>query len=109
MKINDDINRIGGVVASVNELVKLNLLQAFTDEPFIYVFPSCIQVKDKKYMANWCQNILRVWSLTYAPKLLQMEGNLKEGERLNIELVVFSKESGDFICRYSENDGLSYI
>lgn len=109
MELNYDINRIGKVIASVNELVKLNLLQKFTDEPIIYVYPSCIQVRDKKYMKNWCQNILRVWSLTFAPKILEMEGNLKVGERLNLELVVFSKENGDFICRYCEKNGLSYV
>lgn len=107
--ITKDINRIGGVIASVNELIKLNLLQAFTDEPIFYVYPSCIQIKDAKYMRNWCQNILRVWSLTYAEKLEIMSGKLKPGEQLNIELLLYSRENGDSLCRYSELNGLSYV
>lgn len=108
MALNNDINRIGSVIASVNELVKLGLLQKFTEEPIVYVYPSCLQLTDKKYMSNWCQNILRVWSLNYASKILELTGELDPGETLNIELVVFSRENGDFLCRYSELYGLSF-
>lgn len=108
MLLRDDIHRIGKLIASVNELVKMGLLQKFTDEPIVYVHPACLQTKDKKYMTNWCRNVLRIWQINYAAKILEMESNLEPGEILKIELSVFSQENTDYICRYSEVDGLSY-
>jgi len=108
MQLKEDISRIGKLISSVNELVRMGLLQEFTNEPIIYVHPACLQTMDKKYMTNWCRNILRVWSLNYAAKKMEMESSLEPGETLTIELSVYSRENADFICRYSEKRGLIY-
>jgi len=98
MKI--DMQKIARLVASVNELVKMNLMQAFTDTPNVYVIKSILQLKDKKYMHNWCQNVLSVWKLSNAEKALTL------GE--DVELVVYDKETGDMLCRYSKVNGLKF-
>lgn len=99
--INNDIRRIGKLTVGINNLVGMGLLQALTDEPNVYVIPVILQLKDKKYMENWCRNILRVWCLSNVAKL-----NDKEVDE--IEIVVFNKENGDLICRFSEKGGLYF-
>ena len=99
--MNKDIQKIGRLVASVNELVRLQLMKPFTEVPSIYVTKQILQLKDKSYMINWCKNILAVWKLSNAEKALEMEND-------KIELVVFDKESGDLICRYSKIEGVKY-
>lgn len=92
------IERILKLIKSVNELVAMHLMQELTEEPLVYVVPQILQLKDKKYMTNWCQNILRVWALTYKVKDVNA-----------VVLSVFDKEMGDLLCRYSEVDGLSFV
>lgn len=99
MDLKSNISKIGSVVASVNELVKLNILQKLTDVPFFYIEPAVLKLRDKKYMVSFCKNLIIVWKLTYAAKSAEME---------HIELTLFSKSDGDFLCRYSEIKGLEY-
>lgn len=99
--MNKDIQKIGRLVVSVNELVRLNLMQEFSDIPIVYVTKQILQLKDKAYMLNWCINILAVWKLSNAEKASQMDDD-------TMELVVFDKESGDLICTYSKNKGVKY-
>lgn len=96
-----DIQKIGRLVASVNELVRMNLMQEFSDVPIVYVTKQILQLKDKAYMLNWCKNILAVWKLSNAEKALHMDDD-------TMELVVFDKESRDLICSYSKNKGVKY-
>lgn len=100
--MNKEIQNIGKLVSSVNELVRMGLMQPFTSEPIIYVVKQSLQLKEKKYMTNWCRNILTVWKLSNAEKVLDME---REGK--NIELIIFDKNSGELICRY-HHGGIVY-
>jgi len=95
MKLEKDVARLAGVLKSVNDLIALGIMQELTDKPNIYVFKNILLGKDKKYMKNWCENILTVWAHTF-----------KSTNASFVELNVFDKESGDFICSYSVKDGL---
>lgn len=95
----NDIHRIGKVTAGINDLISLGLLQELDDKPNIYVMPVILKLKDKKYMENWCRNVLRVWCLSNAGELVGKDVN-------EIELAVFDKENGDLLCRFSEKGGL---
>lgn len=97
MALKDDIKRLENLVKSVNELVRMNLMQDLTVNPNVYVVSEILKLKDEKYMKNWCQNILRVWAMIYKPR-----------DIADVELVVFDKESGNLICKYSEINGLYY-
>lgn len=99
--MNQDIQRIGKLVASINELVNMGLLQKFTSTPNVYVVPSILQIHDKKYMKNCCSNFLKVWAISNAAFCQDLE--IKD-----VEIVLFNKENGEFICRYSENKGLIF-
>lgn len=94
----NDVKRIGAKVESVHLLQRLKLLQDFTPEPHVYVFPQILQLHDKKYMKNWCENVRMVWVISF-PQSVKMD--MKD-----VELVVFDKESGDLICRYKNGEVL---
>lgn len=97
----NDIQRIGKVNAAINNMVSVGLMQAMDDKPNVYVIRAILQLRDKRYMRNWCRNILRVWCLSNAGKLVDKDVN-------EVELVVFDKETGDLICRFSENRDLLF-
>lgn len=97
MALKDDIQRLENLAKSVNDLVRKNLMQELTVQPDVYVVSDILQLKDRKYMKNWCQNILRVWAIIYRPDNAN-----------DVELTVFDKGTGILICRYSENNGLVY-
>jgi len=88
----DEFKRIGAKVESVHQLQRLKLLQDFTPEPNVYVYPQILQLQDKQYMKNWCENVRMVWAITF-PQSVQTDIN-------DIELRVFDKETGDLLCRY---------
>lgn len=97
MALKNDIHKLQAIVSAVNDLVRKNIMQEFTDIPHVYVIRSILQLQDSKYMKNWCQNILRVWVLTFKTESID-----------SVELVVFDKDNGDLICRFSEKNGLSF-
>lgn len=99
--MNQEIQKIGRLVASVNELVRMHLLQDFTAVPNVYVVKQILQIKDKAYMHNWCKNVLAVWKLSNAEKALSLDED-------STELVVYDKDTGDFICRYSKKNGVFF-
>lgn len=96
--IAKDVDRLKSVVKAVNDLVAMNLMQPLTSSPIVYVHRVVVKENDRKYLRNWCQNVMRVWVLTYSPQDLS-----------GVELAVFDKESGDMICRYSESKGLMFF
>jgi|SRR5690606_2267761 len=91
-----DFKSIGAKVKSVRTLQRLHLLQEFTAEPIVYVYRQVLQLQDKRYMKNWCENIRAVWALSF-PHVLK--GDVKD-----LELTVFDKETGDLICRYVNSE-----
>lgn len=95
----DTIQQVTKLVSAVNELVKMNLMQELTEQPYVYVVSDILKMKDVKYMKNWCQNVLRVWALTYRSKVKDVN---------SVVLSVFDKESGELLCRYSERNGLIF-
>lgn len=84
--------KIGKKVEAVKAMQKIGLLQDFTSEPIIFIYPQALQLKDKKWMRNFCNNVLEVWVMHYP---------LEDGkEMVDVEFTVYSKETGDFICRF---------
>lgn len=94
MSTKENIINHAAIFREVNNLITLGLMQPLTEIPHIYVFKEVIKLKDKKYVTSWCQNVFRVWALTY------------KTFSPNLELAVFDKESGELICRYSDSLGL---
>lgn len=94
----NDVKRIGAKVESVHQLQRLGLLQDFTPEPTIYVYPQVLQLQDNKYMKNWCENVRMVWAISFPQSV---KTDIKD-----IELAVFNKETGDLICRYKNGEVL---
>lgn len=92
-----EIQRLNGIVKSVNDLVRMKVMQALTREPVVYVLSDVINYKDESYKKNWCQNVMRVWALTFRVQNIN-----------SVEFSVFDKESGSLICKYSEKKGVYY-
>ncbi|MGJ1295520.1 hypothetical protein ACR777_15040 [Sphingobacterium spiritivorum] len=86
-------------IKAVNDLVALGLMQEFTPDSNVYIFKELLEKKDRSYVLNWCKNVLNVWILTYMPG--------KENTD-HVELKIFDKDTGDFLCRYSKKTGIHF-
>ena len=94
----NDVKRIAAKVESVHALQRMQLMQDFTPEPNVYVHRQCLQLQDKRYMKNWCDNVRMVWAISF-PQSVKTEVK-------DIELTVFDKETGDLLCRYKNGEVL---
>jgi len=83
-------------VKAVNDLVALGLMEAFTDKPVVIIDPILLKGKSRGYMKAWCQNVLRVWVLTFEPS----------GKDIAARTLVVKDKLGAVICSYSEVRGL---
>lgn len=95
-----DMKVIAAKMKAVNDLIALGVMSPFVETPVVYVFPQALKVDDRKYMTHWCQNILRVWALHYPQNIV--------GAVADLELVVYNKENGDLICRYSDRKDIVF-
>lgn len=92
-----DYRAISAKVKAGKDLIQIGLMSPMENVPVIYIFPQALKIDDKKYMIAWCQNILRVWALHYPHNIV--------GAIRDLELIVYNKENGDLICRYSDSKG----
>lgn len=84
-------------VSSVNDLVALGLMEEMNgNAAIVRIEPILFQKRDKRYIKNWCQNVLRVWCLTYNPK----------GKDIKYLILTVRDKMNNLLCEYSDDKGL---
>lgn len=97
MNIDKARKAILAKVKAVNDLVALGLMKEMSGEAAtVYIEPILFYNKNKGYIKAWCQNVLRVWLLTYMPS----DGGAK------YRILMVRDMDGNLLCEYSDDKGV---
>lgn len=101
MSIKAGIQSFTQKFSAIKKLQEMGLMNPFSSDPVVCIFPELWLGKDHTYVANWCKNVLLVWAIKYPNEYKKL------GKKTLLE--VRHIESDEPLCRFDEANGLVLV